>query len=81
MQREGKFDPRIKETPDLPGEIYDDHFFCAWCHEEIGLSQLSFTRTIDDDQPCCEDCAAQLDAMWDISNDSRMEDDDYRNEE
>jgi hypothetical protein len=36
-----KFDPRWKETPDLPGEIYDEPadlvFVCAYCGNLIDI--------------------------------------------
>jgi len=56
------YDPNCKETPDLPGEIYDDHAVCAYCHEVIPLHEIQYSSTIDDDVLCGR-CAEYLDAM------------------
>jgi formylmethanofuran dehydrogenase subunit E len=76
MTLNNKFDPRLKETPDLPGEIYDEHFFCSYCHEEIPLDQMQHSRVCDDDQPLCGGCADHLEAMWELQYEALQEEQD-----
>lgn len=70
-----KFDPRIKETPDLPGEVYDDvQIKCERC--ERGIYYHEQVIFINHDTPVCESCAGELEAMWELYYDAQQEEND-----
>ena len=62
MTSSDKFDPRWKESPDLPGEIYEDHAICAWCHENIPVGE-AVNSTVSEDAFHFH-CAEHLESMW-----------------
>ena len=58
------------ETPDMPGEIYDEDIICAWCLKKVPLEQACHRE----DQACCASCAEYMDAMWEASWQAKHED-------
>jgi len=63
----GKFDPSWKETPDLPGEIWDEpeELYCSYCHEKINVLDEPVPLRYDTmDEPLHDICYEKLIAKY-----------------